>query len=204
VSHGPTPFARVYEEHSWRVLGFFGFRVEPRELAEDLTQVTFERALRGWSRFDPRRGSEAAWLIAIARNVLIDHQRRDRTSRLEPLDGHKLALAEVRDPEERFAKSTELLAVLANLSERDREVIALRFRGDLKGREIAAMLDRSLASVQQSLSRSLRKLRTMLEQPVDVGACAAPNLDARFNSGSLGPEQERGDRPREDREIEAK
>jgi DNA-directed RNA polymerase specialized sigma24 family protein len=37
-------FAELYDEHVWRVYGFFGYRVASREEAEDLTQLTFERA----------------------------------------------------------------------------------------------------------------------------------------------------------------
>ena len=58
---------------------------------------------------------------------------------------------------------SELIEALTHLSDRDREVIALRFGGDLTGPEIAAVLDLSLANVQQILSRSLRKLRGLLE-----------------------------------------
>jgi DNA-directed RNA polymerase specialized sigma subunit len=50
------------------------------------------------------------------------------------------------------------------LTERDREVLALRFGGDMTGPEIAKLLNLSLANVQQILSRSLRKLRRLLEE----------------------------------------
>jgi RNA polymerase sigma factor (sigma-70 family) len=156
-----SDFARAYEEHVWRVYGFLAYRLRNREAAEDLTQMTFERALRAWSRFDPRRASVSTWLIAIARNLLIDHHRRDRSSRLEPID--EGAAPPVAGPEERFTTSPELIEALAQLSERDREVVALRFGGDLTGPEIAALLDLNLANVQQILSRSLRKLRVLLE-----------------------------------------
>jgi RNA polymerase sigma factor (sigma-70 family) len=168
MDHGSADFARVYENQVWRVYGFFAYRVEGRELAEDLTQGTFERALRAWSRFDRRRGSEATWLIAIARNLLIDHHRRDRSARHEPIDEE--ALPVVAGPEERFAASAELVQALAQLAARDREVIALRFGGDLSGPEIAALLDISLANVQQVLSRSLRKLRELLAEPASSQA----------------------------------
>ena len=54
-------------------------------------------------------------------------------------------------------------AALATLSQRDREIIALRFGGDLTGPEIAELLGLSLANVQQILSRSLRRLRAELD-----------------------------------------
>jgi DNA-directed RNA polymerase specialized sigma24 family protein len=78
--------AELYEEHVWGVYGFFGYRVASRADAEDLTQLTFERALRAWGRFDPERASARTWLISIANNLLIDHYRRDRTSGQEPLE----------------------------------------------------------------------------------------------------------------------
>jgi RNA polymerase sigma-70 factor (ECF subfamily) len=156
-----TDFGRVYEENVWRVYAFLAYRVRDRHTAEDLTQATFERALRAWSRFDPRRASEATWLLAIARNALIDHHRRDRSAQLEPIAEHTEPT--VAGPDERVLVSPELIDAIAQLSDRDREVIALRFGGDLNGPEIAALLGLTLANVQQILSRSLRKLRRLLE-----------------------------------------
>jgi RNA polymerase sigma factor (sigma-70 family) len=162
---GESDFARVYEEHVWRVYGFLAYRIRDRDVAEDLTQATFERALRAWSRFDPRRASESTWLIAIASNLLIDHHRRDRSDRIEEID--ERVLPAVSGPEERLPASPELVEALTRLGERDREVVALRFGGDLTGPEIATLMDLSLANVQQILSRSLRKLRVLLEDAAD-------------------------------------
>lgn len=161
MNRTPITFARVYDDQVWRVYAFLAYRVRDRDLAEDLTQTTFEHALRAWGRFDPSRGSEATWLMAIARNVLIDHMRRDRPGQTESLD--EQVLPTVAGPEERTSGSAELLTALRQLPERDQEVVALRFGGDLTGAQIAEALDLSLANVQQILSRSLRKLRSMLD-----------------------------------------
>lgn len=155
-------FARVYDEHVWRVYGFLAYRLGNRDTAEDLTQATFERALRAWSRFDPRRASESTWLLAIARNLLIDHYRRGRSIVTEPFEDYMAPV--VPGPDERLMTSPELVSALARLSERDREVVALRFGGDMTGPEIAQLLNLTLANVQQILSRSLRKLRGLLEE----------------------------------------
>jgi RNA polymerase sigma-70 factor (ECF subfamily) len=161
MNRSQSNFARVYEEHVWRVYGFLAYRLRDRAAAEDLTQTTFERALRAWSRFDPQRASESTWLLAIARNLLIDHVRRDRSSPVGVID-ERMAPT-VTGPEERYAGNPELVEALAALSDRDREVLALRFGGDLTGPEIATMMDLSLANVQQIVSRSLRRLRSVLE-----------------------------------------
>jgi RNA polymerase sigma factor (sigma-70 family) len=157
-----SEFSRVYDEHVWRVYGFLAYRLGDRSAAEDLTQATFERALRAWSRFDPRRASEITWLLAIARNLLIDHHRRDRSHVTEPIEERLAPL--VPGPEEQLSSCPELILALARLSERDREVVALRFGGDMSGPDIAQVLGLTLANVQQILSRSLRKLRGLLEE----------------------------------------
>jgi RNA polymerase sigma-70 factor, ECF subfamily len=163
-------FADVYDEHVWRVYGFFAYRLESRQEAEDLTQQTFERALRAWQRFDARRAGSSTWLLSIARNLLIDHYRRGRFSShqpLEPRDHEAVGGADAAWPGERLGVSAELAAGLASLTPQEREVLALRFGGDLPGPEIAELTGLSLGNVQQLMSRSLRKLRAVLEAPAE-------------------------------------
>jgi RNA polymerase sigma factor (sigma-70 family) len=149
----------VYEDHVWRVYGFLAYRVSDRETAEDLTQLTFERALRAWPRYDPRRSSPATWLLSIARHALIDHQRRPGAV-LTELD--ERVLPATPGPEERLAGSAELIDALAALDDREREVLALRYGGDLSGHDIAALLGLTPGNVHQISSRALARLRTML------------------------------------------
>jgi RNA polymerase sigma-70 factor (ECF subfamily) len=160
MSRKQSDFARVYDEHVWRVYGFLAYRVGDRELAEDLTQATFERALRAWSRFDPRRASEQTWLLTIARNLLIDQHRRDWPDPVAAVDERILPAAP--GPEERYSGSVALADALAQLPEGHREVLALRFGGDLDGPEIASLLGLTLANVHQIQSRSLARLRALL------------------------------------------
>jgi RNA polymerase sigma-70 factor (ECF subfamily) len=100
-------------------------------------------------------------LFAIARNVMIDYQRKRRVERLERVV--EPPEATTPGPDERFGGSTELVDALGHLSERDREVLALRYGGDLTGPEVAEVLGLTLANVQQVTSRSLRKLQQLLE-----------------------------------------
>jgi RNA polymerase sigma factor (sigma-70 family) len=155
-------FIRAYDEHVWQVYGFFAYRLPSRADAEDLTQVTFERALKAWHRFDERRASLTTWLLAIARNSLIDHYRRERAV-ADPLPAEADGLGEEAGPEAHLGTDPELAAALATLTDREREVLALRFGGDLTGPEIAELMGLTLANVHQVMSRSLRKLRGALE-----------------------------------------
>ncbi len=161
-------FARAYDDHVWSVYGFFGYRLGSREEAEDLTQLTFERALRAWDRFDEGRASARTWLIAIAHNLLVDHYRGKAGVRHEPIPQGEAAdaiLGQADPPDRRLGPSPEIESALETLDERERELIALRFGGELTGPEIAEVAGLSVANVQQILSRALRKLRAELEAP---------------------------------------
>ena len=175
-------FSAVYDEHVWQVYGFFAYRMRTRADAEDLTQQTFERALRAWSRYDPSRAAVATWLLTIARNLLIDHLRADRSSRRQPLDdldaGHDALVAPEIRPD--LGLEPDLEHALSSLGAREREIIALRFGGELSGPEIADLTGLSLANVQQILSRSLRRMRAVM----DERQSASPSKSARPDSDS--------------------
>jgi RNA polymerase sigma factor (sigma-70 family) len=156
-------FAAVYEEHVWDVYGFLAYRLRSRADVEDLTQQTFERALRAWERYDPSRASVATWLVAIARNLLVDHLRADHPERRTPLDWAEPEGLPGEPDSYRLGIDPELERALAQLGEREREIVALRYGGDLSGPEIAELTSLSLANVQQILSRSLRRMRRSID-----------------------------------------
>lgn len=159
-------FAEVYDEHVWDVYGFIAYRVRTRDEAEDLTQATFERALKAWSRFDPSRASAHTWLLAIARNLVIDHYRSDKsrlTSSLDAPGANPPDQAAIEGEEEqRLGPDPALASALDGLPQRQREILALRFGGDLSGAQIAEITGLNVDNVQQILSRTLRQLRDEL------------------------------------------
>lgn len=163
-------FRALYDEHVWNVYGFFGYRLSSREEAEDLTQATFERALRAWHRFDPSLAGPRTWLLTIAHNLLIDHHRRNRGARREPLAEGEAADAQLGSAPaiEPVGLEPKLEAALHQLGERERELIALRFGGDLTGPEIADLTGLTLSNVQQILSRAQRRLRAALVEREEV------------------------------------
>jgi len=154
----------IYDEHVWRVYAFFHYRLGSREEAEDLTQATFERALKAFGRYDARKASALTWLMAIAKNLLVDHLRRAETTRTRATDPTDLVEMAGGVADELHATG-DVQAALQLLSDRDREVVALRYGADLTTQEIAELKELSVANVQQILSRSLRRMRAALEQP---------------------------------------
>jgi RNA polymerase sigma-70 factor (ECF subfamily) len=167
LSMSASDFAGVYDKEVGNVHRFFSYALCSRVDAEDLSQQTFERALRAWGRYDQTRASPSTWLLAIARNLLVDHLRAERVTRTVYDVGLDAVAAEPDQPG--LGLDPELEQALAELSPRDRELIALRFGGDLTGAEIAALTGLSLSNVQQILSRSLRRMRSRLDRvPVEA------------------------------------
>lgn len=152
---------RLYRAHVGAVFAFFAYSV-PDASAEDLTASTFERVVRHWDRYDAGKGSERTWILAIARNLLVDHFRRQRFRETVSLDEHPMLheqMAGTPDMAERFAESEELRRLLSTVSVREREILALRYGADLAVGQIAQLLELTPANVHQILSRALKKLR---------------------------------------------
>lgn len=157
---------KLYREHVDAVFAFFAYSVS-RPHAEDLTSATFERVIRAWDRYDPERSSERTWILAIARNLLTDHYRRQRHRDAVSLDEHP-ALAEALltggDGTAHRLDADEVRRWLALLSARERDVLTLRYGADLSAREIGTLLELTEVNIHQILSRSLRKLRDVAER----------------------------------------
>ena len=158
-----TSFAQAAETHLDDVFGYLSWFTGDRFVAEDLTGETFERALRLWNRFDPRRGSARTWLCQVARTVALDHFRSEkRRARRE-----ELAAVPERF-EERLAEglSPEIETAMRGLSAGEREVIALRVVLDLDAKTAADVLGISPTNCTTRLNRALKKL----EEALDVAA----------------------------------
>ncbi|HEX4729762.1 MAG TPA: RNA polymerase sigma factor [Solirubrobacterales bacterium] len=153
-------FERLYEDHAQALFGFLAYRTGDRTLAEEVMSESFERALRARKRYDPGRASAKTWLYSIALNCLRDHQRRqgaevralDRVGGPAgiDLDDPNLGRADTRD---------EVQRALAALSDEEREVVALRYGGELTAKEAAKLLGEKETTVEGRLYRALRKLR---------------------------------------------
>ena len=149
------PFAAVAEQHLDDVYGYLLYLCRNATLAEDLASETFEKALRLWRRFDPRRGSARTWLLAIARTTALDwfrseERRRRREHAVAAPDLHEDTLVEGLSP--------ALEQAMASLTAGEREVIALRIVLELDGDAAARVLGISPTACSTRLSRALKKL----------------------------------------------
>ena len=163
-------FERLYHEYATPLFKFFLYRIGDRTVAEDLVSDTFERVLRARGRFDPRRGSEAAWIYSVALNRLRDYARRAEAEGRalekaaqggQPLEGGRSEAGEsaLRAVE---AKQT-VFGALEFLSDDEREAVALRYGADLTLAQTARAIGERRTTVEGRIYRALRKMRTHLD-----------------------------------------
>ena len=160
-----TTFARAAEDHLEDVLAYLVYLTRDRSLAEDLAGDAFERALRLWSRYDPRKGSVKTWLCQVARTTALDHFRAEkRRMRRETA----YASTEPRVVAVPLAEglSPELERALAKLTAAEREVIALRVLLELDGPATARVLGISPTACSTRLSRALNRLEEEMHDAV--------------------------------------
>jgi RNA polymerase sigma-70 factor, ECF subfamily len=157
-------YAELYREYLPRILRYVQLRVGDKDLAQDLTAEVFERAT---SRLHTLRRPEAfaAWLFAIARTTVAGYYRHYRPNVSLEVGFDQPA----GDPEPHEAlmhreELARLLAALGTLSEREQEIVRLRFAGELGNQEIARLMRLRAGHVAVILYRALHKLRVSLEE----------------------------------------
>jgi RNA polymerase sigma factor (sigma-70 family) len=145
-----------------RVYAYVSYRVGAGHDADDITGEVFARAVRYRASYDSSKGDPVAWVLGIARRVLADSGAGEPNLREVPED-----LADESVPaEDRLVDAVTLRAAVARLSERDRELIGLRYGADLTAKQIADLVGAKPHAVEVSLSRALSRLRAAFEDPV--------------------------------------
>ncbi|MCB1163538.1 MAG: sigma-70 family RNA polymerase sigma factor [Candidatus Krumholzibacteriia bacterium] len=159
----PVAMERFFAAYYDRVFGYLLRLVSERQLAEDLTQEVFLRLHRSVDRLDPSR-DPGPWVFTVAANLLRDywrsaeHRRRGQRSDLAAAeradDGSEDAL-------ERLGKTENedcLRRMLAQLGERDRQLVLLRSYGDMDSESLSGVLGISREAVRQRFSRAIKRL----------------------------------------------
>jgi RNA polymerase sigma factor (sigma-70 family) len=156
-------YVDLYRQYLPRILNYVRLRVNDADLAQDLAAAVFERAV---SRQHTLRRREAfgAWLFQIARNVVAGHYRGRRpTVALDLIDEPTAADPSPSEALQQREELARLRAALDSLSEREQEIIRLKFGGGLGNNEIGKILRLRAGHVAVILYRALRKLRARLE-----------------------------------------
>jgi len=162
-------FTQLYEEHFNKIYRYVALRIGNKTEAEDITQQVFLKALQSISSFRWRGIPFSAWLFRIAHNQVVDYLRKKTKQATVPLDESTVSV--ISNPQllvEQRLDIEQLLSATKRLTPTQREVISLRFAGELPIAQVAKIIGKSQGAVkalQHSAIVALRKaLSAKLEQ----------------------------------------
>jgi RNA polymerase sigma factor (sigma-70 family) len=168
-----SSFEAVYTAHYRDVFRHVILTTRGRDDAEEIVAETFARAFAVWRSGHGPAGRPLPWLLVTARRIATDRWRRRRLIAWLPLpddsrpsrDGSVGRHAGPTEPgsADRAAGAAEfwiwLDALTRALPARQRDVIFLRYQGDLSDEDIGEILDLSASGVRTLASRALNALR---------------------------------------------
>src|SRR5581483_1821952 len=175
-------FSHLVDRYKRGIASFISAGVRSPADVADLSQETFLRAYAHLETFNPALGKFSTWLYQIARNVVRTHlgkaQRRVSTQELpedQTLENAIPDLTAEGDPSGgilREEAERELRAALADLPERTRTVLALRYYNNMEYHAIASTLGLSLGNVKMLIHRGkialAQKMREREERSVET------------------------------------
>jgi len=161
----PADFEVLYRHSRSDVYAFVAGVLRDRSAAEEVTSVAFERAFRARDRFDPAKGNPRAWVFGIARNAAYDELRRRKRVAEMPADPEDRTAATPFEVAEAGVRREIVLNAMTSLSDRERELVVLKFHAGLSHEEIGQTLGVSPTNASTMLHRALTKMRKACREP---------------------------------------
>lgn len=161
---------RLYRKYSSRVFSLIYHILDDRTAAEEVLQDTFYRLWDRSQLYQPGKGQLISWLLTVARNLALDHKRKesrraipnvfarvaDETNDLDALP----EVASLDDPD----MSRTIRQVMAQLPPEQRMAIELAYFEGLTHQELSQRLGESLGTVKTRIRLGLSKLRKAMRE----------------------------------------
>ena len=166
INERETQLSRLYEEYYDKIARYVYVHVGNREESEDIAGEVFLKALKSHKSYRERGVPMQAWLFRIAHNLTVDHLRRmnkRKTAEIEEIDS--LAVAGNDNPVDAAEKGIEferVIEAMNQLTAEQREIINLRFFGELTSREVSSILGKSDGAVREMQRAAVERLRVIM------------------------------------------
>lgn len=179
-------FEMLVKRHEQKLLAVAWRYAHVREDAEDIVQLSLQKAFIHLHRFE-ERSSFSTWLMSIAMNESLMFLRRGRARREvpvdEPIDGERpfshFDLPDLRsDPEASYLQQEQawiLSAAVQKLSPKLKKAIELREFGELSSEETAERMGLTVSAVKTRVFHARKKLREILPR------CMSPSQASEKN-----------------------
>ncbi|WP_353826872.1 ECF RNA polymerase sigma factor SigK [Agromyces sp. SYSU T0242] len=156
-------FAELYDRSAARVFGLVRRIVVDPAQAEEVAQDVFLEVWQTAPRFDPNRGAAVSWMFTLAHRRAVDRVRSSQSARDRDA---RIGARDVDVPTDTVAEAAEIRLdhdraheALADLSDLQRECVALAYYGGLTQSEIAERLQVPLGTVKTRMRDGMARLR---------------------------------------------
>ena len=173
LSGDRNAISRLIERHSRRVRDYINMMIKDRDVAEDIFQETFIKAVRviDEGRYTDN-GKFLSWILRIAHNQVIDHFRAQRQSKAvteseagyDVLGTLRFAERTVEDSMVSDQIERDVRALVELLPSEQREVVIMRYFSGLSFKEIAEQTDVSINTALGRMRYALINLRRMIKE----------------------------------------
>jgi len=157
-------FGSLYLIYLDRIYRYIFFRVnQHKQIAEDLTETIFIKAMQNIGSFTTEKGNFQSWLYRIAHNTVIDHYKTYKQT--APIHENTMTVDQIGSLEKDLDTKIEFEKVtkaLQHLTKEQREVITLRFVEDLPHKQIAYIVGKQEEAVRAIQYRAMQTLRKHL------------------------------------------
>lgn len=167
---GAVSAESIYQEYYKKITYFVIKKVGNEPVAEDLVSEIFLKITKNIDRFDPEKAAVSTWIYTIANNTVLDYYRTRRVfGQLPEENGESGALPEalvdsapldsalIKDDE-----LSELADALADIPEKQRDIIILCYYGGMTLKEVALKIGMSYANVKILHKKGLQALKKRL------------------------------------------
>lgn len=152
-------YRKFYGEYKTKLFGYLLHKCGDYETALEVTQESFTRHLQ---HYGAAASASPSLLFTIARNALIDHQRR--SNRFTTIDeSFPTALPNSEHRVIAKERSARVFKAMQRLSDMDREVLLLAIKG-VPYKDIAKTLNISIANVKVRVHRARTGIRKELSE----------------------------------------
>lgn len=157
-----SAFSELYNNYFEKIYRFIYYKTTHKETCEDITSLTFTKALEKINSFDSSSGYFSAWLYKIARNNIADYYRsRNETVNIEDnfmfTDNQKLE-DKINDKQQ----LDKIKEKLETLNPQQKEIVIMRVWNELSYKEISQIVGKSEASCKMTFSRAIKQLKISL------------------------------------------
>ena len=160
-------FEKVYLENFKIVYGYIYSMCRNAQLAEEITQETFFKALKHIDQFQGK-AKESVWLCEIAKNTYFTYCRKNKQlAQINDLDQNSIADDNALETLIALENIDQLHKILHALNEPYKEVFSLRIFGELPYQKIGDLFHKTESWARVTFYRAKQKIISQMEDKSD-------------------------------------